>query len=389
MKKTLTIMWKETRDNLRDRRSLFFALVYGPILMPALMFGPLIFKVNKHFQSDEIPIDIHVYGESRAPNLVKFLQQENIKMQSAPDDFEAQIVEGEVDIVLEISETYEDKFIEGTPARIIVHYNKDNDVSQRIFWNIRGKLEYYSRTIASQRMLIRGFDHQLLSPIDIVENDLSKDDFKAGLIANFIMFLAIFSMLMGGFYLATDITAGERERMSLEPLLSLAVTRLQVTMGKYLTILTFVSGSFLLTAISLAIWIYFIPEDFFGNADTPTIITFIKLSVLMLPMCLLISGLLMAFSTFSKSTKEAQTHLGIAMIIPMAPFFVVQFMNVKLSTLAGLVPILGQYLIAEKIIIDSGFILLSMFPGALVTIASAAALFSIAVYRYKQDSILG
>ena len=389
MNKILTIMKKEISDNLRDRRSLFFAFVYGPILMPALMIGPVIFQANKHFQNYETPTHIHVYGEGRAPNLIKYLKGKNIDVQTVSENFEDKLVQGEVDIVLEISETYGERFIEGAPARVIVHYDKENNDSQRIFWKLRGDLEVYAQTIAAYRMMIRGLDQQLLRSIDIVENDLSKEDVKAGFIANITMFLAVFSMMMGGMYLAVDTTAGERERMSLEPLLSLAVTRFQVAMGKYLAILAFVFVSFLLPIISVAILTHFIPDDFFGNADIPTILTFIKITVIALPLCLLMTGFLMAISAFSKSTKEAQTQMGFAMLVPMTPFILAQFMNIKLDLFTSLMPILSQYLIAGKIVMDSGFALSSMLPGAAATLVLAAVLFGIAVQLYRQDSILG
>lgn len=385
----LTMMWKEIRDNLRDKRSLFFALIYGPLLMPALMIGPIVFNAGKHIQSYDTGREIHVYGEERAPNLLQYLKSKNIDAKPVDDDFKEQIVNGDIKLVVEVSETYGDDILEGSPAKVTIHYDKEEQESQSLFWQVRGEIDGYGRLIAAQRMSIRGFDQNLLRPIDIAENDLSEEEFGAGILANIIMFLVIFSSMMGGFYLAIDITAGERERNSLEPLLSLALTRTQIALGKYLTILCFCVASFVLPVISVAIWAMFLPEKFFGNADIPGLVTYLKLIVISLPISILMAGFLMVIAAYSKSTKEAQTQMGIAMFFPMAPFFVVQFLDVKADSITNAVPILSQYLLADKIMMDATHPIAAMLPGAASCLLFAAALLAVSIYLYKQDSILG
>ena len=385
----LTIMWKEIRDNLRDKRSLFFALIYGPILMPALMIGPIVMNAGKHTQSYDSGREIHVYGSERAPNLIQHLRSKNIDAKDAGDDFKEKIIDGEMTLVLEISENYGEKILEGKPAKVTIHYDKEDQESQSFFWQVRGEVDGYGRMIAAHRMVVRGFDQKLLRPIDIAENDLSEEEFGSGILANMIMFLVVFSSMMGGFYLAIDITAGERERLSLEPLLSLALTRTQVALGKYFAILTFCTVSFVLPIISVAVWATFLPEQFFGNADIPSVMTYLKLGFISLPICILMAGFLMAIAAYSKSNKEAQTQMGIAMLFPMAPFFVVQFMDVKSEAITNSVPILSQYLLADKIMFDSTYPIASMLPGAAASLAVAIALLGVAIHLYRQDSILG
>ena len=389
MSRILTIMWKEIRDNLRDRRSLGFALFFGPIVMPTMMFGPMVFVANKTIQNYEAPTAIQVYGAERAPNLVNYLYSENFDIEPAPEDFKAQLNNGDILFALEISETYATRFSAGAPARLILHYDKEDAESRGMFFKARNSLYRYSSFIRSSRMMVRGLDQQLLQPIDIVENDLSEEDKAAERIANMLLFLAIFSMTMGGFYLAVDTTAGERERNSLEPLLGLAVTRLQITAGKYLAVLLFVTISYLLPVIATALWTSYIPDSVFGYADIPSALTFVKIAVIALPLCLLVTSLLMVISAATKSPKEAQTQMTVATIIPMAPFFAMMFMDIKLDTITGSVPILSQYLVATKIMVDASFPLLSMMPGFATTLVVAIALFLIALHLYRRDSILG
>lgn len=390
MSKTLIIMAKEIMDNLRDRRSMFFALVYGSVLMPVLMFGPMIYGTNQHFsQNYETPITIHVHGEDRAPNLLQHLHARNIDFETAPEDFREQLVQGEIDLVVDIAENYGEKLLAGSPARVTLHYNDEEGDSRQSFWRLRAELQNYSQTLAAQRMLIRGFDNDVLKPLDIIDSDLSEEEAGAGMLANLIIFLLVLSMTMGGFYLAIDSTAGERERLSLEPLLSLAVTRFQVVLGKYLAILVFVFVAFLLPMISVVIAVSFIPEGFFGNVEVPGALTYLKLLALNLPLCLLISGFLMAIAAYSKSVKEAQTQLGFAMLVPMTPFFLVQFMDLSLSGTNSAIPILSQYLLADQILTNASFSLVSILPSAAATVGLGALFFLVAVHLYRDDAILG
>lgn len=388
MLSVFTIFLKEVKDNLRDKRSLFFGLVYGPLLMPALMIGPIIFTVEKHAQYRDSGREFHVYQSQRAPNLIAYLKSKNLDAVETKDSFQQKIKDGEIKLVLEISENYADKLLLGAPAKITLHYDKQDSESQSLYWQIRGELNGYRQQIASQRMAIRGFDSNLLRALDIADNDLSEEELGAGTLANIIMFLVVFSTMMGGFYLAVDIFAGERERISLEPLLSLPLSRTQVVLGKLLAIALFCSVSCILPIISAGIWSAFIPSPFFGDADIPGLVTFAKILLISLPLSILMASFLVAIASYSKSVKEAQTQLGVAMILPMAPFFVVQFLDVKTSLWTSITPILSQYMLVDKIMMNSAHSIAGIVPSILSILVISALLFWFSVYQYRQDRIL-
>ncbi len=388
MSRCWIVMWKEIRDNLRDKRALFFAFVYGPLLMPALMLGPMIWNIEKNTHDYNTARDVYVKGADLAPNLIQFLRSRNLDAKPVSGDIEQRILEGELSLVVEISDSFGEKLLEGSPARITIHYQKEDQESQNLFWHVRGELDQYSRQMAVDRLIIRGFDRRLLQPLDIIENDVSDDTFGSSMLANIIMFLVVFSSTMGGFYLAADINAGERERRSLEPLLSLPLSRLQVAMGKYLAVLAFCTLSYLLPIISAGIWASFLPERFFGQGDIPEFSTYLKLTLMAFPLAILLASFLMAFATFSKSMKEAQTQMGLAMMVLMTPFFVVQFMDMRLDSTTQWIPMLAQYLLADQLMLDVSYPLSHCIPSAISSLLLATALLGAAVYLYSQDEIL-
>lgn len=385
----ITIILKEIKDNLRDRRALFFALIYGPLVMPALMIGPLVFNVGKQVSSYDSGRTIHMVGMDSAPNFVNYLRSQNLDAQASRGDFQQQLLDGEIKIVLEVSQSYEEDLLAGQPARVILHYNKKDNESQSLFWQLRGAVDGYSRIIAAQRMTVRGFDQKILESIEIAENDVSKEEFGSGILANIIMFVVIFSAMMGAFYLAVDMVAGERERLSLEPLLSLPLTREQVAFAKFIVVLIFCLTATVLSIICVAVWASFLPDVFFGDSDIPGFLTYIKLLFLCLPISLLSASFLMAVASYAKSVKEAQTQMGLAMLFPMTPFFIVQFMNISSTGITTATPIMGQYLLAKSIMHDVSFGLMQTFPLFATTSLLAALFLGYALYQYRREELLG
>lgn len=378
---------KEMRDNLRDKRSVFFALVYGALLMPLLILGPLIFALQEQFvEGYEQPKTIHVIGKERAPNLIRHLHTRNIDSRPAPEDFRAQLRDETLDIVLEIAEHYPEHFRAGQPARVTIHYNRDNNSSQGLFWQVRGELEAYSHSLAAQRLLVRGHDPAVLEVLEVLESDASREQVGAGMIANMLMFMVVLSMTMGGFYLAVDTTAGERERLSLEPLLSLGIARRDVALGKFLALLSFVLLALVGPVLTSALLLPWMPEGFFGSAGRPSALTLAGFFVLNLPLAVLIAAFLLTIAVHAKSIKEAQTQLGIAMLFPMAPFFLVQFTNVGLDDMTGLIPLLSQYLMAGELIAGGEGHWQSALPGAAVSLLLAVALFGLVVRAYTHKA---
>src|SRR5690606_15716040 len=108
------------------------------------------------------------------------------------------------------------------------------------------------------RVLARGVDPGVLRPLAIVEHDLSTAASRSVLLLGMLTYFLLLAMLMGGFYLAIDTTAGERERGSLEPLLTAPVSRATLLLGKMGATLTFMALSLALTVADFAATLAFV-----------------------------------------------------------------------------------------------------------------------------------
>jgi len=348
---------KEIVDNFRDKRSLFFALLYGPILLPLLVIGPLASGIKKNTVNVDELHHIYMVSPDRAPNLVQFLLEKNIAVKPTAERYKSKILSQELNLVLELSPKYDEALRNGQSAVVYLYYSRKNNDAQKIRHLVDATLRQYNQSLAASRLSLRGLDSDFVHPVHVVSEDLADVDSGMKLISTIVPFVIVLALTMGGFYLAVDSTAGERERHSLEPLLSLSVSRLALVLGKYFSLVTFVSASGLLTVFSLFLLFKFMPG----------------------------SELQALFDT----EKEAQTHLGIAMMVPMAPFFILQFAN--LNNMDGLffIPVLSQFMLIEKIVAGEDLGLLLVVRSVVATLALAAILLLLTIRLYKRESMLG
>lgn len=379
---------KEIHDNLRDTRSLLYSLLFGAVLLPALLLGPLIFQVNKHDVDAEHAEALPVAGAGHAPNLVRFLETRHLDAVEAETDYAARIRAGDLKLVLEIPPDFTDAFPAGEPAPLVIHYDSAGHDSKTLKNRLRSALEEYAARIQNLRYLARGLDERVFKPLDIAERDLADEDDRQIAIALMLPFLLFMAMIIGGFYLAVDITAGERERLSLEPLLALPVKRVTLVLGKYAATLVFLLAS-LTTALIVAFALFtFLSNEAFSNAYDLSARAFLIAGAIHLPAALMLGACLLFIAALARSTKEAQTLLSLAMLVPMLPFFVLQFMDIPRGLAAAATPVLGQYRIVEQVI--TGEAVPALYYGASIAGALAAALVFLraTVWLYSKESIL-
>ena len=253
MRTSFIVFVKEIIDNLRDRRTLASALIMGPIFGPALFAFAINLSIEQSIENSERAMELPVVGAQYAPNLMRYLQSENIDVVDAPGD-KAQAIEavttGSSDVILVIPEDFGEQLASTTPARVELLSDQANTDAEREARRLRGALSSYSQQLATLRLLVRGVNPAVLRPINIDEIDVSTPSGRSALLLGMMSYFFIFACLMGGMYLAIDTTAGERERGSLEPLLSLPVTRDQLIFGKIAATCLFMALSLMLSLAS-------------------------------------------------------------------------------------------------------------------------------------------
>ncbi|MEM6818196.1 MAG: ABC transporter permease [Pseudomonadota bacterium] len=387
----LTVLLKEIRDNFRDRRTMMSALVFGPLFGPVIFAAVMTLTLKQATGAAEKPLPLAVVGAMNAPNLIAFLEQQDTeieRLELAPEAAIDAVKNGDESMVLIIGEDFGESWAEATPARVsLVLDNSDNSTSRQAR-RARGMIGAYAGQIGTMRLLARGVSPQLASPIAVNEIDTSTPSTRAALLLGMLSYFLLFSMLAGGMYLAIDSTAGERERGSLEPLLTLPVGRGTLLLGKLTATIFFMCASLAIALTAFSLVLGFIPLQELGmsvNFGPRQVVTAFVVTV---PFALIGAALLTLVASFTKSFKEAQSYTTIAMLVPTLPIMVAAVMNLKPSLEWMLVPSMSQHLLLLDLV--KGEALQPLFIGVSVlsSLAIGGILTLLAVQLYKRESLL-
>ena len=386
--KALIVMYKEIVDNLRDKQTFFYALLFGPVLLPLLIGGSLVASFKQFSIDFDEVTQLAVVNAEAAPNLMEFLHTHNVDVVTAPEDVEAAVRSGDLDIALEIPDEFGTQLRAALPAPLTLYVNDADKDSARAARKINALIDGYKNTLNSLRMQHRGIDPQIFNAIDLTKFDVSEDGSSGQLMASILPFLFIISMTMGGFYLAIDTTAGERERQSLEPLLALPLDRADIVYGKFGATMCFVLMSTVLTACSIYGLFQLFPTELISGGLRFDGVTLFSAFLLVSPLVFFISAVLITVSAYTRSTKEAQTYLGLLMVIPMAPFFLLQFFSLSASSWSMFLPMLSQYQLLEKVVLQDEITSWNIVLSVGGTLLAGLLLLRLATTLYKRDRIL-
>jgi sodium transport system permease protein len=348
MRSLLTVMLKELRDLIRDRRTLFVALLMGPLLMPALMIGLGGMMSKKVSSQLEKTLEVPVIGAEHAPNLIAWLEGQNLEVEPAPANPERAIHDQDEDVILRIPADYGEDWREGRPALVEILHDASRDDSRIPVARVQNLLEAYSDSVGALRLLARGVSPTVGKPLRVAHADLSTPEGRQGQALAFLPYLLILSAFLGGAYLVIDATAGERERQSLEPLLATPAARGAIMSGKIAAACLFGLVSLLLTLIAFKVGFQWAPS-LHGKADV-SLLAIVKLLLVLMPIVLFGTTLLTLIAASVKSVKEAQSYMSMLMLMPMIPTLVLMVNPVKNQLWMLMVPFLAQNQMIMKVL---------------------------------------
>nr|WP_255703361.1 ABC transporter permease [Lysobacter sp. GX 14042] len=336
----LSVARKELLDLFRDRRTVLLGLLMGPILLPALILGMGGMMEKRMRTQLESTLELPVVGADHAPNLVNHLRSRNIEILPAPQDAEAVIRDQEHDVVLVIDASYPEAWRAGRNARVeLVHDSSRSDSSIPVS-RVRAAIEEYAGTVGVLRLMTRGISPVATAPVTAANRDVATPEAKRGMMLAFLPYLLILSAFLGGAYLVIDVTAGERERQSLEPLLATPAPRSAIMSGKIVAACAFGMLSLLLILLAFKLSFMFAPGPL-AQVDVSWPVM-AQLLLVLLVMVLIGTTLLTLIAASVKSVKEAQSYMSVLMLLPIIPTLILLINPVKEEPWQFAVPFLAQ-----------------------------------------------
>lgn len=354
----LIILIKELTDMIRDRRTMFMMVVMPLVVIPLLATTAIKLTQSQIEKAKDKELRVAVIGETAAPELFKRLSKEEnfflVTMTNA-DSARAMTAEQTLDGVVIIPQDFSE-FVEGDKQATIRLIFKSSESLNAARRRIEAIIDQYDREIVNERIGRLQLDETLFDAIAIEREDVASTEEKfAENAGGFLPYIFIIFGFMGSIYPALDLGAGEKERGTLETILSSPASRFDIVMGKFLVVVLFSIATAFLAMLGVLIMVYqFLPT--IETNITQTVMDmlgprriFIIMSMV-LPVSAFFAAVALAISIFAKSFKEAQSMMAPLNIIIILPAMIGMLPGFKLSAVTAAIPILNLSLATKAIL---------------------------------------
>src|SRR5688572_9674930 len=393
MSALLTVCRKEILETLRERRTLV-SLLLGPLFGPILFTLLINVMVSRNLSSMDEVLEVPILGAEHAPNLVAHLRARSIEPLEQDDvkdiDGAAELVAtGKYDVVLVVDDAFDKDFGTERAARVALVFDRSKSRAASRVGRLRGAIEGFSQQIGTLRLVANGVDPTLLRPLVVDELDVSTPASRSALMLGVLTYFLLFATLTGGLHLAIDTTAGERERKSLEPLLTLPVARSSLIVGKMTATVCYMLASLALTLVALTIALKQMPLEQIGMSSNFGFATAALAFALLCPFAPLGAALMTTVASFTKTYREAQTYLTFVLLVPTLPLIVASVLNVEPTAKLMWIPSLSQHLLITTLIKDQPLSPAFVAISVVSSLALGVLLAVVAVRLYRREAILG
>jgi sodium transport system permease protein len=386
-RKVKIIYFKEMLETLRDRRTLISTILIPIILFPVLMFGMSAVVVLMMKKTEAEATKIAVIGEEFAHSFVSVLLKGDDFQKVDVEDFKSALKEKEIHAALEFPSDFEEELTLGENSEATIFYDGAELRSSIAKEKLSGELKEYQDSLVTERLRERNIERSILHPIKINSENLAPKEKMGGfMLGMFLPYMIVILAMVGAMYPAIDLTAGEKERGTLETILVTPVSRLDIATGKFLTVMTASVITIILATASMSLTasLGFARMGEFASEQISFAIkplSIILLLLLMLPLAALFSSALLSVSLFAKSYKEAQSYVSPLMFVVILPAMVSFIPGIELNWGLAFVPIVNISLAAREVLLGTfrwefiGLIFVSTFIYASFSIFVTKRLF--------------
>ncbi len=378
---------KEVIDNLRDWRSVFLALLY-PFMGP-LLIGILVVTVGEVITAlPTTSFNVPVQGARNAPELIAYLEQHATVIEPATPDPLLGVRPGQHDTILVIPDDYASRFADERPAAVQLVVDGSRLTGALALSRVLALLKTYNKQVDAARLRSRGLEPTVGDPVTIEYLNVAAGRNITGFFLNMMPPFIIFTIFLGGVYLAIDTTSGERERGSLEPLLANPVARWELVAGKVCAALLFTAIALVVQLVAFKGAFELIAQGGFGLLVRPGLGVLTAIFLVCVPLMLLAVSVQMIIATVTRSFKETQTYLGLLPLVPAIPGLVLAFVAVKAHSWTMIIPIFGQTVLIGQLARDEPVNLFDVAIASGTTAALAFALLFVATRLYEREQLI-
>ncbi len=376
----LKIIEKESRVLLRNKRILF-GLIAPFILLPILIYGYTYFSDKTEATTAETASLIY-YDNANSeslPTALTWLFEKNadhidmIETSDIPEGLDQAIADRKVDLVLEY-----DKAEDG--HAFILKYDFGRSSGTRASERVMEVLDVFAEAERDNLLNEEGVDIKKSTSVELVASDMaSKEEVTGRNLAGILPLVLVLYTMMMIINFSTELTTAEKESETLETLLSVPLTRVEMVMGKLFSCILFsvASMAFILIGVYLMMPL-FVDMNALGFTLSPKL--FISIFLTLIPLLFIGSGLSIAVGMFASSYKESGAYVTPLVFLFMVPAYVATTPGIELNTMFSMIPILNATLLIKEALInrfDFGFFSIAFFVNLLFAVMSLAFMFKV------------
>ena len=388
------VLRKELRDLLRDRRTLRAMILVPVCLTPLLMLS--LARVTQAVTAKaqaEVPT-VQILGGEDSPAIVRQLEQDpKLRIVPAAADWRQEIADKKIRAAVQIPAHFEADLAGGTAGPVVL-YNYEGELRsgyaaaelERTFRQLRD-------SVVQQRLAQRGLSPALLQPFAVRRENVSPPERVAGnRLGGMVPYFLVLFCFMGSMYPAIDLTAGEKERGTMEPLLCAPVGRTDLVLGKFLTVIASAFAAGTLACLSLTLTLRWGklgpgagPADLgLNQVDSAGIVGVVALFI---PVVVLISAVMFSLALWARNHREALSSIQPLMLVVFVPTVIGMMPGIDLTPKFALVPVLNLSLACREMLsgIWHWHLLALIFAS---TTAYAAAALAVAVRMFNREEVV-
>jgi sodium transport system permease protein len=352
-----TIVKKEFTDTLRDKRTILTMIVMPLLLVPILM--NVVFKVTQRQQRKaEIElIDLAFVGGEYAPRLLELVQADSqfvVREDVRENEFEQMIRDDTLDAGIVVPPDFLERVTADEQAEVVLYYRSSSSFAVAE-GRLRGVIGGYDEEIVDGRIRRMSLDPDLFEAIAVEARDVSTMQEVLGkTVGGFLPYMFIIFMFTGAMYAGIDLSAGEKERGTLETLLSSPASRLEIVLGKFAVVATVGIASALISMFGLYLGVRGIedipPEAMEAVWEILSVKVVAMVATLLLPLAAFFAAMILALAIQAKSFKEAQSTLTPLSIVVIMPVVFGLLPGIELNAQTALIPVLNVSLATKEVI---------------------------------------
>lgn len=387
------IYFKEVRETLRDRRTLFLLIAVPMIFYPLLL---IVFTEVLLSQKEKIEAEAGtVVLSANVPDaLIKRIQADESLSVATPEDADAALLAGDVDALLSVSEDIDKVLAANGTAEIKLKFNSVEPLSGNVAERLKDHLRDWKQELMDQRLERNGLDATFVAPLKLAADDVAPSSRQIGsVVAQFLPMLVLIFMITGAFYPAVDVTAGEKERKTIQTLVTSPVRPLEIVIGKYLTVLTVATISGMMNILSIVgIVVHNVMNASGGDGidlglSQVSAVDVLALIWTVLLLGVMFSAILMTIATFAETPKDAQNYLAPVYMICLLPVMVAQVPGIEISQGTAFIPVLNVALGMKEILV-TGVVWDHLFVVSISSLIVTVLTLVLAARLYTREELL-